>query len=392
MKYNKNKNRIRIYMKTYFFIILSFLFNCRIQDIEKPPLINLLGGINQTGKIGVVSSDLGPAGRYSTMSLDGLSVPSSYVNIHSDAEARYYLDKVYILNKLNRDNIQVINPALANITEIEFTVGRGMNPQDIVVLNQNKAYVTLLNDSGILIVNPSTGLHIGKIDLSAYADKEDNLPEASGMIEYKGKLYVALQRLNRKASGGIWPPTNYSSLLEIDTSSETVIAEYRLKGKNPVGQIQLINLDGEPHLVFACPAYQGFNFKIDGGVEAFNLRTKTSRANYLYSEETAGGDILEAILLDETTAYAIVQFRDFSSALHRFNPLTGEKQKELSFYPASGGYVTGLLIAPNAYLYTGDSSYTNPGIMIYDSKNADKKVVPLPVNVGLRPTGMIYIP
>lgn len=374
-------------MKTIYFLLFFTLTLCK--DIKRPDIFTFFLG-NQTDVIGIVSSDLGPAGRFSIMTEDGISNPSIYVNIHSDAVARYQDGKVYIINRLNRDNIQVLDPFLGYITTLEFSVGAGSNPHDFVKISETKAYVSLYARNYILIVNPTLGVITGQIDLSAYADS-DGIPEMSNMILHENRVYLAIQRLNRNDTQYIFPPTDYSSILEIDPFSDIVVAEYKLQSKNP-SRMQKSELFGEPHLVIATPAYLGFNFRIDGGIEAFNLRTKTLREGFIYSEQTAGGDILDFVIKDNATAYANVMYQDFSVSIQKFNPNTGEKISELTFYPAQHGYVAGMLLTPRGYLCLGDASFSKPGIMIYDTNRGDAKITPLPVDIGLRPMDLIFIP
>jgi DNA-binding beta-propeller fold protein YncE len=66
-------------------------------------------------------------------------------NIHSDAVARFIDGKVFIINRLNRDSVLILNPANGFLPEAEYSVGKGNNPQDIVKVNDNKAYITLYN-------------------------------------------------------------------------------------------------------------------------------------------------------------------------------------------------------------------------------------------------------
>lgn len=377
--------------KRYFFSIIFTLFFCGpIKDIERPSLLWTLLLGSQTQRVGIISSDLGSAGRFSVMTEDGLSVPSIYTNIHSDAHARYQDGKVYIINRLNRDNIQVLDPNLGYTTVSEFSVGSQSNPYDFVKVNDSKAYVSLYGKSKLLVVNPELGTITGEIDLTSYADS-DQIPEMSSMVLHENRVYLAIQRLNRNNNQQIYPPTDYSSLLEFDTLTDTVVNEYKMQSTNPLF-LKKIEIFGEYHIVVNTPAYIGFNFRIDGGIEAFSLRTKTFREGFVYSEETAQGDILDFVIKNDTVGYANVEYQDFSTSIQKFNPTTGEKLSELAYYPSQNGYASGMLITPSGYLYLGDASISNPGIMVYNTNQSDTKVTPTPVEIGLRPVQLIHIP
>ena len=367
---------------------LSCVFLLLCKDIERPPLLPYLLGLGTGGGIGVVSSDLGSAGRFGTMTHEGIPRPGQ-INIHSDAVARYGNGRVYIINRLNRDNIQVLNPSLFYQTESEFSTGILSNPHDIVLAHPQKAYITLYEKNYLYIVNPATGLQIGQIDLAPFADA-DGIPEMSGMLATDTRVYVAVQRLNRNAGVGTFPPTDHSSLLELDRESGAVLREYHTPATNPFNKLRRMSLFGQDLIVFSCPAGIGANFDTAGGIVAFDLNLKAFRSGFFYSEAAAGGDILDFAIHDESTGYAAVQFSDFSTAIHRFNPTTGEKLATLTFYPSSAGYVAGMLVEAGK-LYAGDATFSRPGVVIYDVRT-DVKITPTPVEVGLRPTDLILVP
>ncbi len=357
------------------------------KDIERPPLITALVSPG-SGRVGVVSSDFGSAGRFSALTPDGIALPG-YASIHSDAVARVQDNRIYIINRLNRDNIQVLDPQLAYLTIQEFSTGSGSNPQDIVIVNPGKAYVSLFNRTTVAILNPTTGLLSGSVSLAAWADS-DGFPEMSGMHLEGDYLYVALERLDRNQS--YLPPSLPSVLVEISVLTDVVTNVFTFQRPNPFGHLRRVVFQGQPHLIVSCPGRMGFISALDGGVEAFNLSTRAMRPGFLYKEETAGGDILDAVIKDDSTGYAIVLDAAFNKYLHRFDPATGTRQAVLAAYPAFAGTVAGLLLAPNGFLYVGDASFSSPGIRIYDSNRGDLPVVPLPVNVGLRPFDLVYIP
>ncbi|MBE7439336.1 MAG: hypothetical protein HS115_12830 [Spirochaetales bacterium] len=367
------------------FLLLS---SVACKDIERPPLLPYLLGLGSGGGIGVVSSDLGAAGRFSAMTADGIP-RLGQISIHSDAIARYANDRVYIINRLNRNNIQVLNPRLLFLTETEFSTGSGSNPHDLALVHPGLAFVTLYERSRLAMVNPAAGVITGEIDLSGFADS-DGIPEMSGIYYTAGRIFVALQRLDRSSTTGIFPPTGHSSLLELEGESGAVIAEHILPATNPFGKIELVSLFGQEWLALACPAGIGANFDLAGGIVLFQPEQKTFRPGFVYSESSAGGDILAFAIKDDGTGYAAVQFSDFSTAIQRFNPTTGAKEATLAFYPGTAGYVAGMLIHQGK-LYVGDASFSRPGITIYDTVG-DNKLTPTPVEVGLRPTDLIVIP
>lgn len=364
-----------------------------VQDIEKPEASDLLLQLflgSGSNRIGVVTSDLGPSGRFSVMHPEGVAVPF-FTSIHSDAVARYHDGLVYVINRLGRDGIQILDPQSAYLTFSEYSTGNVSNPHDIAIAANGKGYISLYGKTNLLVVHPTSGAVIGSISLAAYADP-DGIPEVSGLHAEGNRIFAAVQRLNRNDPYATWPPTEgYPSLLlEIDAATDTVVAEHVMPFSNPISKLRRVDLFGQPHLVIACPSWLGFNFRIDGAVIAFNMTTKSFTT--LYTESVAGGDILDVVVKNDTVGYASILFQDFSTAIQRFNPTTGARTADLIFTPNWGGFVAGMLLTDEGKLYLGDNSYTEPGISIYDTNAGDIRLTPLPVSVGLRPTDLIYIP
>ena len=359
-------------------------------DIEKPDIFaDLLLNTQTAGRVGVISSDLGSAGRFSTVSLDGLPF-STLTGVHSDAVGRFHDGRVYIVNRLNRDNIQVLQPSL--LTVLEFSVGAGSNPHDIAIASSAKAYVSLYERNYLLVVNPTVGAIIGSISLAAYADA-DGIPEASALYIDGGSLYVALQRLDRNDPSGKLPPNSPSILLEIDTATDTIVAAHTFPdSRNPFGRFRPVNLGGVPHIAIACPNRLGFISALDGGVQAFNLVTRSFRPGLLYGEVAAGGDILDVVFLDQNRAYASVLDAAFNKTLQRFDPITGQRTAVLAFFPADSGFISGLELSPDgSRLFTGNVDLNAPGISVYDTRRGDVPITAAPISVGLRPIDLFSL-
>lgn len=373
-------------------LALILLFSgCR--DIERPSILSLILGGSGGGRIGVVSSDFGAAGRFSILSAEGVALPG-YSIIHSDAVARYQNNRVIIINRLNRDNIQILNPQIAFLTETEFSVGAGTNPQDFIEAGPDRAYLSLYNRPEIRIIHPLSGAHQGSIDLGYLAESTpfpDGLPEISGLHLEGDRLYAALQRLNRNDPSGFFPPTDASFLVEIETVTNLVLAVHQFPGLNPFGKMRRVVFEGAPHLIVACPGRMGYLSQLDGGVVAFNLTTRSFRPGFLFSEATAGGDILEAVLKNDQVGYALVLDVALNKYLLRFNPQSGLLESTLTSFRADQGNLSGLVLSAAGLLFVGNADFTNPGVMIFDTNRGDTLLTPAPVSVGLRPTDLVEL-
>ena len=366
-----------------------------IPDIEKPKAADLLAQLllgSGSNRIGVVSSDLGPTGRFSTMHPEGIALPF-FTSIHSDAMARFSNGYVYIINRLGRDSIQVLDPNRSYFTVSEYATGAASNPHDIVIAANGKGYISLYGKNNILVVEPLSGAVLGSVSLGQYADP-DGIPEVSGLHAEGNRIFAAVQRLDETNPFATWPPADgYPSLLiEIDAATDSIVAVHTMPFSNPFSKIRKVNLFGQPHLVLACPSWLGYNFRIDGAIIGFNLTTNSFVT--LYTEAAAGGDLLDMVIKNDSVGYASVLFQDFSTAIQQFNPATGAKTQDLIYAPSwsgNGGYVAGMVLTDDGKLYLGDNGYTDPGVTIYDTFG-NIRLTPTPVSTGLRPTDLILIP
>ncbi len=365
------------------------LHSCK--DIEQPSLWTLFIPQGNAAAVGVVSSDFGAAGRFTTIH-SSLVVSPLHADIYSDAVAVYHDGKVYVLNRLNRDSVQLLDRSLNYLPVGEYSVESASNPQDMVFYG-GLAYLTRYNRNDILALDPATGIYKQTISLAGYEEATpvpDGYPEATRMHVEGDQLYVMLQRLDRNDLSGYFPPVGSSLLLQIDLPTSTIVQSYVFPFANPFGNLQRIDLWGHAYLVTAAPARMGYLSQMDGGVVAFNLDEHYFRSP-VYLESVAGGDILDVAILNETTGYAFVMDASFNKSIQRFNPTTGEKVSVLASFPASGGTVAGLLLDDDGRLYVADASFETPGISVYDAKAGDQKLTPFPLDVGLRPAGMVLI-
>ncbi|MEI1278741.1 hypothetical protein V6Z05_10475 [Leptospira venezuelensis] len=364
-------------------------------DIERPPLYTLFLTPNLPNNIGVVTTDFASGGRFKVLNPELLLSYPGLTPIHSDAVARFGNGNVYILNRLNRDSVQVLDPDFGFQTRAEWSMGAGTNPADIAIVGQNKAYVSLYGSRILKIIHPLTGASLGQIDLGGYSEPSsipDNLPEMSGMQIVGTSLFIVLQRLDRNDPSGYFPPGSWGSLLlEIDTVTDSIIATYTFPIPNPVGKPQMLELFGETHLVFAAANRMGFLSQIDGGVVAFRLSSRTFRSGLLFPESAAGGDILGVQIKNEQLGYASVLDASFNKTLQVFNPSTGHKLSTLLFIPSSyDASLTTILLADDGILYVSNTQFTQPGVTMFDTRD-NRLLTPAPISVDLQPFDLIQL-
>jgi hypothetical protein len=329
---------------------------------------------------------------YSTGSSSVIHLDGSYTtelnvaNICSDAVARYYGDLIYVVNRMGCDNIQVLDPSDGFSTVRQFSVGTGSDPHDIAFVSETRAYVSRGNETELLIVDPSSGSHLGTVDLSRFSDA-DGTPEMDCMILKGDLLFVSIQRLDRN---NYWLPVSPSYLAVIDTRADTLydcdpaapgLQAIELSGTDPFGELHFDPLTGLIYLT--CVGWWGMQ---DGGVERVDPSTLES-LGYLLTEQAAGGDINDVVLFSPTTGYAVVTDADFDNMLVRFDPSTGTLTDTLY---APGGYVLAdLEISPGGELFLCDRTATDPGIRIYDAASG-APVAGGTIDVGLPPFDIVF--
>ncbi|RHX87149.1 YncE family protein [Leptospira stimsonii] len=384
-------------LKLYVFIVF-YLLNVSCQDLQRPSFLSLLLTQSLPGNIGVVTTDFGGSGRFKVINPSLLYSYPGLIPIHSDALARFGLGKVYVLNLLNRDSIQVLDPNFGFVTVSELALGFKVNPADIEFAGPSKAYVTLYGSNRLLILDPSLMAITGSIDLGGYSETfssggtPDGLPEMSGMKIVGDSLFVCLQRLDRNDPSGYFPPNTTSLLLEIYIATDTVIGTYTFPASNPVNKPQLLDLFGEPHLVFATPGRMGFLSQIDGGVSAFRLGTRSFLTRLLFSESVAGGDIVNVQVKSDTVGYASVLDSSFTKSLKVFNPSTGETTATLLRIPSSyDASLSSILLASDKILYVGNTQFQQPGVTMFDTERGDALLTPSPISVDLQPYDIIEL-
>lgn len=309
---------------------------------------------------------------------------TNILNIHSDAVAAYYGGNIYVINRLGQDNVTVLDAADPGVVLRQFSVGNGMNPQDIAFVSPTKAYVSLQNSSSLLIVDPSTGLIDGSIDLSSFADA-DGLPEAGEMEMRNGYLYVACNRLDRSDPWN-WLPTDESPLVVIDTASDTVVdidpskpgtQGIPLQLKNPVALAR----SGDRLILSSAGSYWDMT---DGGIEIVDLVGHRSEG-IAAGEGDLGGNVGAMVVASSTKGYCVVLDASWSYSLIAFDPQARRILRKLEGVESPWG---GLAVLGDL-LYVGDRSVSNPGVAIYDTAT-DAKIAG-PVSTGLPPGSIAVV-
>ena len=279
---------------------------------------------------------------------------------------------MYLISRLGSDAVTVLDTANNYQPIGQYSVEAGTNAQGIAVVSTEKAFVPRLGSPELQIVHPTNGTELGRIDLSGYADA-DGIPDASQAVYKDGIVYVTLERIDPN-----WSPTEYSSVLLINSTTNAVIDEIRLTGKNPTGILRYNDVADAFILVET-----GVYGVLDGGIET--MTADGTLSGLVITEETLGGDVVDAIITAPNVGFAVIAVPTDTGAVTQlvaFNPSTGIK---LSTLIQSTGYdLSFLSLNGNGELWVADRNPSAPGIRIFDTATV-LELTAIPVDVGLPP-------
>ncbi len=322
------------------------------------------------------------SGAYSTIDCSSLEAKKSVQIIHSDAVCRFdpVTEQVYVIARFGADAIDVVHPGNGWQVTKEYSVEAGTNPQDIAVVSADRAYVDRLAAADLLVVHPTSGTVIDRVDISAYAD-QDGVPEAAMLYHLDGKVFVLLQRLDPNLM-----PTDSSGLLVLDGATGIVESDIALTGINPTGKLRYSK--AIERLVIIESGSFGV---LDGGIEYFNPKDNTL-SGFVITEEALGGDLVDAVIASENKGYAVVGVMEGESMSNRivsFDPSTGTKLDDMLISDQwAYSYVD--ITPDNAELWVSDMTMGTPGVRIFDLTD-DTEITETPIDVGLPPAMICFV-
>jgi len=313
--------------------------------------------------------------------------------VHNDAIARFVRaadfvnssafpsGRVYVVNRLGADSIQVLAPQLGFITPTNgvLSVGNGTVAWDIVFVNANKAYVSRLASPKLLIINPTTLQITGELDLSSLVKPTDSdgSPDPAYMLIRNGLVYVALRHIDFQQSQ--LPIAGRGEVVVIDSTTDKIVSVIALNGKDPASEFQF-----SPNLNRILISSVGDLAVIDDGIEAINPDTNTVDSQFAVTEATMGGDITTFVIVSRTKGFAIVSDENLANSLITFDPSSGQRLNTLV------GPLNVLMphLAINSrnevYVAVIDTTIATSGLRIFDA-DTDNEITSTPLNVGQFP-------
>tara|TARA_B100001250_G_scaffold414521_1_gene453513 strand:+ start:1699 stop:3111 length:1413 start_codon:yes stop_codon:yes gene_type:complete len=304
--------------------------------------------------------------------------------VHSDAVGNYQNGNIYIVNRLGQDNILVLNPEDPSQPIRQFSVGNGTNPHDIEIIDDEKAYVTLYERAELLVVNPTNGVEIKRIDLSVFADS-DGLPEVSKIERVGNVAYLSCQRLDRNTD---WGPADTSYLILVDTLSDELIdADATSSGVQGI-TLSVSNPNRMVHagrkLIVSGAAHFGDR---NGGIDIIDIDTKMS-LGIAIGEAALGGDLNAIAMLDENRGYAVISDENFTNSILPFD--LSSKIIGQPLLGLSGGYISDIVIENGRLIVADQGSYSDPqsvGLKVFDAESGELLISR--VDTGLPPVILI---
>ncbi|MFH0799137.1 MAG: hypothetical protein V2A66_03010 [Pseudomonadota bacterium] len=335
-----------------------------------------------------------------------LSTPASPVLARvttdgSDAVAKSFGGRIYVVNRLGADSIQVIDPSNFSVAA-DYSVGKGSNPQDIAVVSDEKAYVSRLDsqndtsDTGdVLVINPLTGAKLGSIDLKPYTDPNGNrLARAAQMVLVGKQLYVCIQDLPADMSKSASTngkvaiiDTETDGLVDVDLNAAgTQVIE--LTGRDPWG----ITYSPLTDKLYVADSGTFVNLAADtsdkfGGIEVIDHKTNRSEG-IVVDDAALGGGIYEVRIASAELGFTITSPSLGVAKIASFNPTTYAVVSK-NVYTSPGFYLPDFTIDSQGRLLIAEQEAKGPGVVILNASDGSK--VAGPVNVGAPPVSITFV-
>lgn len=348
-----------------------------------------------TSNIAFVLSTDAAMGSYSVVDLTSRHVFKDIRlgGVHSNAIARFFNGRVYVVNRLPVDSIQSLDPQQGFTTPTthgQLAVDSGSDPQDIAFVHVNKAYVSRLASARLLIINPTTLTRLGEVDLSRLVkpNDSDGSPDPASMLVRNGLVYVMLRHIDVNTPSPMTKVAN-GEVAVIDAATDRLLTVLPLHGKNPLAELRfsptlnriLVSSVGD----FAA-ANGGLN---DGGIDAINPDTNTVDAQFVVDEATLGGDVTAFVIMSRTKGFAVVRDVHFANTLVTFDPATGQRLNRVVGPLNVSMPDVAINSRHEVYLaVAADTQTPTPGLRIFDALT-DREITATPLHVGQFPPAFI---
>jgi len=320
------------------------------------------------------------AANFEIISTDNYSVRQNIIpGLHTDNAVRAFNGDVYILERFGKDNVIKYN-AKKTAVEYQEHIGEGLNIQDIAVVSETKAYISCLQNSGLIVFNPKIGKKLSTIDLSrfnAYAgtDSAEAYPFASALAVYGDYLYVACQRLN-----SLFEVADTSLIAVINTRTNAIVTSIKLNKKNPASMDVL----GDKLLVSSSGDWSDVT-ATSSGIEMIDL-VNNENLGLIADGGAFGGSLGSVIFVSQSKAYAAAMTANWTTDVIEFNPAAKTVGAKINgITDGSGG-----LAYDGSKLYIGDRGDNGAGAGVA-AVNTSTNNVERTIQTGMPPSGVAVI-
>ncbi|MCB1755604.1 MAG: hypothetical protein KDJ38_08775 [Gammaproteobacteria bacterium] len=365
-------------------------------DDDEPDLVQGEG----VAIVATVAADYTSGAHASIQTGTPITVTENLAPTISDITVAAHGDYFYRIERFNSDNVTKFSfdaPAtpIWQFSTLDAGEEGSGNPQGMIFLNDNKAYIPRYGKNTLWIVNPSATsqeeFKIGEIDLSAY-DSNGDIVEMSPAAIVGDKLFIAMQRLDP----GYVPGDAYVAVIdtntdtEINTGNNADFMGILLPLKNPTS----IEADETGMLYVQSPGKYGFGGEpneYSGGIATID--PDTFETALLVDDGDADnhpfGQITGVEIVSSGKGYLIAQHGFGDSALHAFNPLTGVVDEQ-ALSGLSGVNISGLAADSNERLWvgTGASDTDSAAIRLIDSTS--DSLIDAPIELSLNPITIVF--
>jgi hypothetical protein len=323
----------------------------------------------------VITTDYSLFGRVRQVAAtDPWTVSGDLATIPGDAAGRCHEGLVYIVGRGGANLIQVYDPAQGFSLVREFSLGDGLNPQDIAFAPDGSAYVSCYDAAVLLRVDTELGIVLDTYSTAQFADT-DGLPETAWMLAHQGRLYITCQLLDR---GNWYSPTGPGKLLVFDLTTRTWLPAITLTGGDPYTRIvPYQDANGRNLLSVGCVGYYAL---LDGGIDLVDPETGVSEG-YLATEVQLGGDVLTYVFIGNVRLYALVSSPSFQTQLVYLDL----SDFSLQVVDQAAGYDhADLAFDGDFQLFVADRAVAASGVRVFDAVSL-AELTQSPLHTGLPP-------
>ncbi|MBD3239072.1 MAG: hypothetical protein GF331_00695 [Chitinivibrionales bacterium] len=366
-----------------FLPIMAIVTGC-VTEPEDPAEIS----VSSSYLIVTTAGMLFESGNVAVIATSDFSSSTDLLSLHGDNGVAVNGEAIYLIERGGPDNILRFNDVNIEAGSMQYqqSVGSAVNIQDIAFVDGSKAYLSQYASAYMTIVDLGTGGVTDSISLGAseYIHNGESVPYMSDMIRIGDMVYVAIQRLAVRQ--GIFGPAPQVAdlmgmIVVVSTADDSVVAEIELTKGNPS------SMDTAGGYLYVSSTGSWAD-ETDGGIEKIDPSTNTNMG-VVVGEESFGGSITTLKAVNATQAYVYVGKSDAE-----FNYWTELVEIDLGD-GAVGDKVEGVddafggIAYDGHYLYVGDRSTSDPGVVVIDP--SDNSTVAGPIDVGALPPSSIAV-